>query len=109
MVDGAVLAVRPDKNRRRMVIRGAEAFSNVEVNLMGIVVNHLSGDSSGDYYGYGYGYGSPALSTNGMIYMMESGTHFSALPTGVPPATSPWPSFRGNPRNTGNANDVLRE
>jgi Mrp family chromosome partitioning ATPase len=57
MVDAAVLVVRPDKNRRRLVIRAAEAFAAVDANLMGVVVNHLSGDTSGDYYSYGYGYG----------------------------------------------------
>ena len=57
MVDGAVLVIRPDKNRRHMVIRAAEAFTAVEVNLLGVVVNHLTSESSGDYYGYGYNYG----------------------------------------------------
>jgi hypothetical protein len=30
---------------------------------------------------------------------------FTALPNGVPLARTPWPRFRGNARNTGNALD----
>ena len=58
MVDGVVLVVRPDKDRRRMVIRAAEALASLKCNLLGIVVNHLSGSDAGGYgYSYGYGYG----------------------------------------------------
>lgn len=57
LVDGVVLVVRPDKDRRRMVIRAAEALNNLGCNLLGVVVNHLSGSDAGGYgYGYGYGY-----------------------------------------------------
>ncbi len=56
MVDGVLLVVRPDINRRRMVIRAAETFDNVDVSLLGVVVNHLTPNSGQDYYGYGYGY-----------------------------------------------------
>ena len=57
LVDGVVLVVRPDKDRRRMVIRATESLQNVSNNLLGIVVNHLSGSDAGGYgYGYGYGY-----------------------------------------------------
>ena len=57
MVDGAVLVIRPDQNRRKMVIRAAESLSSADVNLLGIAVNRISGKDGGDYYGYGYGYG----------------------------------------------------
>lgn len=58
LVDGIVLVVRPDKNRRRLVIRAAETFTSVGIRVLGLVANHVSGESSGDFsYGYGYGYG----------------------------------------------------
>lgn len=57
-VDAALLTVRPDKNRRKMVIRAAEALTSLGCNLLGIVVNHVEPKHGGDYaYGYGYGYG----------------------------------------------------
>ncbi len=56
MLDGVVLAVRPDKNRRKLVLRAAEALTSVGCELLGLVVNHVTADR-GDEYGYGYGYG----------------------------------------------------
>jgi capsular exopolysaccharide synthesis family protein len=63
LADGMLLVVRPDKNRRKMVIRTAEIFQTAKINILGVVVNHLANGSSGGYYGsaygyeYGYGYG----------------------------------------------------
>jgi capsular exopolysaccharide synthesis family protein len=58
LVDAALLTVRPDKNKRKMVIRAAEALTVLGCNLLGIVVNHVEPKSGTDYaYGYGYGYG----------------------------------------------------
>ena len=56
VVDGAILTVRPDKNKRKMCLRAAEALTALGCPLLGIVVNQLTEDSAGDY-GYGYGYG----------------------------------------------------
>lgn len=56
LVDGAILVVRPDTNRRRMVIRAAESLTALGCQLIGLVVNQLQ-NKSGDEYGYGYGYG----------------------------------------------------
>ena len=56
VVDGAILTVRPETNRRRMVIRAAESLTALGCQLIGIVVNQLQ-SNSGDEYGYGYGYG----------------------------------------------------
>ncbi|MEK6249333.1 MAG: CpsD/CapB family tyrosine-protein kinase, partial [Planctomycetales bacterium] len=62
LVDGVILVVRPQKNRRRLVYRAAESLSNVGIHLFGIVANCI-GDESGksflfsDSYGYGYEYG----------------------------------------------------
>jgi len=57
LADGVLLIVRPEKNRRKMVIRAAESFHSVGIPVLGIVANHLTAESGGDYYGYGYGYG----------------------------------------------------
>ncbi len=61
VVDGVVLVVQPKKNRRRLVMRAAESFTSVGVNLLGVVVNRVGGDKADVIYGYGaesgYGYG----------------------------------------------------
>jgi capsular exopolysaccharide synthesis family protein len=54
LVDGSVLTVRPDKNRKNMVYRAAESLGSLGANILGIVVNQLPPDSQ--EYGYGYGY-----------------------------------------------------
>jgi polysaccharide biosynthesis transport protein len=57
LVDGVLLTVMPEKNRRRVVIRAAESFSALGIRLLGIVVNCLAEDKAENYYGYSYGYG----------------------------------------------------
>ncbi len=58
LVDGAILTVRPDENRRQMVIRAAESLTALGCRLIGIVVNKLQPKTGEEYqYGYGYGYG----------------------------------------------------
>jgi hypothetical protein len=55
-----------------------------------------------------YHYGSPAVGPTGTIYVPDATKAIgglAALPNGVPLARSPWPRFRGNARNTGNALD----
>jgi len=56
LVDAVVMVVRPDKDRRRGVIRAAESVRTHGCELLGIVVNALS-QKDADGYGYGYGYG----------------------------------------------------
>ncbi len=57
VVDGALITVRPDRNRRKMVLRAAENLTALGCPLIGIVVNHLNAKDGDDYsYGYGYGY-----------------------------------------------------
>ncbi len=56
VVDGALITVRPDRNRRKMVLRAAENLTALGCPLIGIVVNHLNA-REGDEYAYGYGYG----------------------------------------------------
>ncbi len=55
-VDGGLLVVRPDKNRRRMVIRAAESMAAVEATLIGAVINHVADNAGSEYYGCGYEY-----------------------------------------------------
>ncbi len=57
MVDGVLLTVRPEKNRRRTVIRAAESFPSMGIRVVGIVINHLAQENAEGYYGYGYGNG----------------------------------------------------
>ena len=57
LVDGVILIVRPEKNRRRMVVRAVESYPSLGVNVLGTVINHIDSEKSTDYYGYGYGYG----------------------------------------------------
>ena len=63
LVDGVILVVQPQKNRRRLVVRAAETFTSVGVDLIGVVINRIGNDSKdavygyGTEYGYGYGYG----------------------------------------------------
>ncbi len=58
LVDGAIVVVRPDKNRRKLVLRAIDTFRATGVQVVGVVANHISGSSGGEYGdGYGYGYG----------------------------------------------------
>ena len=57
LVDGVVLTLRPEKNRRRLVVRAVESFPPLGVNVLGLVINHVDAEKNQDYYGYGYGYG----------------------------------------------------
>ncbi len=56
LVDGVVLTVRPEKNRRRLVVRAVESFPPLGVNVLGLVINNVDAEKNQDYYGYGYGY-----------------------------------------------------
>ena len=57
LVDGIILTVRPEKNRRRLVVRAVESFPPLGVNILGLVINNVDAEKNQDYYGYGYGYG----------------------------------------------------
>ncbi len=57
LVDGVLLVVQPQKNRRRGLIRAAESFPALGVDVLGVVVNHVTPENDKSYYGYGYGYG----------------------------------------------------
>lgn len=56
LVDGVVLTVRPEKNRRRLVVRAVESFPPLGVNILGLVINNVDAEKNQDYYGYGYSY-----------------------------------------------------
>jgi capsular exopolysaccharide synthesis family protein len=55
LVDGVILVVQPEKNRRRLVLRAVESFLTLKINLLGVVINRVATHRDGDYYGYGYG------------------------------------------------------
>lgn len=56
LVDGVVLVVQPEKNRRRLVTRAAESFQSVGVPLLGVVANRVGQDGQDYAYSYGYAY-----------------------------------------------------
>lgn len=61
-VDGVLLAVRIAKNTRPNAERAKEILTNLDANVLGVVVNGVGRDGSSEYgyesgYGYGYGYG----------------------------------------------------
>lgn len=64
----------------------------------------------GHIYVYGQGDGSPTVGPDGTIYMSSylRTQDFSAIGNHQKLAPSPWPKFRGNIRNTGNAYDHFR-
>jgi polysaccharide biosynthesis transport protein len=57
LVDGAILTVCPDLNRRKAVLGAAEALTSLGCELQGIVLNRIEAGQSGYGYGHGYGYG----------------------------------------------------
>ncbi len=57
LVDGVVLAVRPEKNRRRLVVRAVSSFPSLGVRVLGMVINNVEAEKNQTDYGYGYGYG----------------------------------------------------
>jgi capsular exopolysaccharide synthesis family protein len=57
-VDGVLLVVQPDCNRRRIVERAVESFSTLGVTVLGVVANQIRPELSEHYDdGYAYGYG----------------------------------------------------
>jgi succinoglycan biosynthesis transport protein ExoP len=56
LVDGVLLVVQPAKNRRRLVIRAAESFTQLKIPLFGIAVNRIGSDGNNGYYEYGADY-----------------------------------------------------
>ena len=57
-VDGVVLVVQADKNRRRGLLRVAERLGLLKIPLLGVVINRTGSERDRGYYGYqGYGYG----------------------------------------------------
>lgn len=56
-VDGTLLVVTPQKNRRRVVVRAATDLRAVNVPLVGVVANQVDAADGMGYYAYGYGYG----------------------------------------------------
>ena len=55
--DGLVMVIRPEKNRRRIIVRSVQTLRAFGVNIFGAVINGVGIEADG--YGYGYGYGTP--------------------------------------------------
>jgi outer membrane protein assembly factor BamB len=60
------------------------------------------------FYLYYHGCASPAVGESGAVYVPGKWRCFYALRAGTPLASTPWPKFRGNARNTGNLGDSRR-
>jgi len=75
------------------------------VGQFGDLLNISSADPPANWkeYLYGHGHSSPAISSNGTIFINGEWTNFFALQASIPLARSPWPKFRANPQNTGRA------
>jgi len=60
------------------------------------------------FYAHPQGYVSPTVSAKGTIYLptFNDTLGFSAIAYGVPLGRTPWPKFRGDLRNTGNAQNI---
>jgi len=85
-VDGLILVVNPTKNRRRSVVRAAESFTAVGINIVGVVANRIDSDRNSDYgygysYGYGYGYGYGYEDTE--LNSQSLGTSDQVFPVGT--------------------------
>ncbi|GIX03924.1 MAG: chain-length determining protein [Planctomycetaceae bacterium] len=91
LVDGAIIVVRPDKNRRKVVMRAVESYRQAGVNILGFVINHADAAVGSEYgYGYGYGYGysyghnDPTSSDEEMVSdagMTEASTRAKTMPS----------------------------
>jgi capsular exopolysaccharide synthesis family protein len=65
LCDSAVLVVRPDRVKRRILVRAVEALQSVNVRLIGLVINGVARTDS-TYYSYGHFYDyQPVASRNG--------------------------------------------
>jgi capsular exopolysaccharide synthesis family protein len=71
-VDGVILVVHTEKNRRRVVVRAVDGFTSLGIRLVGVVVNRVRPRGVGDYgYGYGYGYVYEDRETDTQVPEME--------------------------------------
>jgi capsular exopolysaccharide synthesis family protein len=61
-VDGVLLTLRITKHSRGTTMRSVDLLKSLNVNILGVVVNGVTGSGAGyganRYYGYGYAYGS---------------------------------------------------
>jgi len=53
LVDGVLLTVQLEKNRRKIVIHAADSFLSLGINVLGVVLNRVTAEGGKDYYGYG--------------------------------------------------------
>lgn len=68
LVDGLILVVQPDKNRRRQVVRSMETMFALKVPVLGVVINRVGSENDRGYYGYSSGYGYGYGYSNGYGY-----------------------------------------
>ena len=56
--DGLMMVIRPEKNRRRVIVQAVDVFRKLGTKLLGAVINGVGIDTDAYGYGYGYGYGA---------------------------------------------------
>jgi Mrp family chromosome partitioning ATPase len=56
--DGLMMVIRPEKNRRRVIVQAVDVFRKLGTKLLGAVINGVGVDTDAYGYGYGYGYGT---------------------------------------------------
>jgi outer membrane protein assembly factor BamB len=112
-------AISPDGKRQweRALINFVEVSPTVLTDNSLCVVSHqgdlliLDKEHQPRWYweqGSFYGHASPTIGADGALYAQYRCGLFFAFETKLALAESPWPKFRGNSRNTGNARDVKR-
>ena len=83
------------------------------VSRYGLLANLDSDHRQKWTYYAGYGTISPAVGNDGTIYMVGhvvgTGNEFYAIQGDTPLATTPWPKFRCNARNTGNRAEFVNQ
>ena len=92
-VDGVVLCIRLNKRSRTVAIRSAQMLSQMDANVMGIVVNGVDPGRHSNYY-YTYGYGNYYGSGKGHDSMkaQPSASSKSQAAAANSPATVPTPT-----------------
>jgi len=96
-----------DRNVEDLIQATPIVLSNASICFetgWGVMLN-IDPDRNLNWVFDGIGRGAPAVSSTGVLYLNDS-IELIALPARYSLAHSPWPKFRGNLRNTGNAKDA---
>jgi len=97
LVDGVVLVVHAESNRRRVVTRAVESFTSLGVEVLGVVANRVNPDRGVGYgYGYGYGYRYGERGTEGDRAANEDDSRRGGSDGRRPESEQPWDTDRSD-------------